>query len=472
MEKCMRLDELQEVLDVTASDTTIFEMAKEYACKYMQKLNNRAVFPEEDALDGLTSFSESLPEKPCDPQEMLKLLHEKGAPATTAQTGGRYFGFVNGSLFPQALAAKWLADTWDQNPALYVISPVTAHLESLCEDWLVELLSLPEGTAAGFVSGTSIATLCGIITARDDLLQKAGWDLHRKGLFGAPEIKVVVGEHSHATVLKALSLAGLGRERVIRVPVDEQGCMIAEKLPDMDNFTILILQAGNVNSGGFDPFIPLCQAANKADSWVHIDGAFGLWAAAAEETRHLTEGFGLADSWSVDGHKTLNAPYDCGIILCKHKKALMSSMQASGSYISYSDKRDGMLYTPEMSRRSRAIELWATLKCLGKQGVGALIEGLCNHAKLFAEKLELQNFRILNRVDFNQVLVACDTPELTQATLDFLQRSGICWCGGSVWHGEPVIRISVCSWRTTVDDIEKTVAAFVQSRNKARATQT
>ncbi len=465
----MRLEELQSVMESFIGDDELFTLAKEYACDYLQTLNQRSVYPKPHALKELAFFSESMPEKPCEANELLELLHTKGAPATTAQSGGSYFGFVNGGIFPPALAAKWLADTWDQNPALYVISPVTAHLEALCEEWVVELLGLPPKTAAGFVSGTSVATLCGIIVGRDYLLQQQGWNVHARGLFGAPELSVVVGEHSHATVFKALSLAGLGRDRVIKVPVDNQGCLAVDSLPKLDNSTIVILQAGNVNSGGFDPFIPLCQMANKAGAWVHIDGAFGLWAAAAEQTRHLTEGIELANSWSVDGHKTLNAPYDCGIILCKHRDAFISSMQASGSYIAYGDKRDGMLYTPEMSRRSRAIELWATLKCLGKVGVEALVSGLCDHAKLIAQKLAAHDFRILNRIDFNQVLVACETPELTQATLSFIQQSGSCWCGGSVWFDEPVIRISVCSWRTTVADIEKTVATFIDCRKKAHA---
>ena len=465
----MRLNELQDAMNNIVNESDIFELAKEYACNYIQTLNERSVYPENKALEDLVCFNESLPETPSEPKETLELLHSKGAPATTAQTGGRYFGFVNGSIFPPALAAKWLVDTWDQNPALYVISPVTAHLETLCEQWIVDLIGLPKGTAAGFVSGTSVATLCGLITGRDTLLRNLGWDVQGQGLFGAPELKVVVGQHTHATVMKALSLAGMGRDRVVKVPVDQQGCIIAESLPELDNSTLVVLQAGNVNSGGFDPFTLLCQAANKAGAWVHIDGAFGLWAAAAEQTRYLTQGIELADSWSVDGHKTLNTPYDCGIILCKERDALISSMQASGSYISYSDKRDGMLYTPEMSRRSRAIELWATLKCLGRQGVEALISGLCNHAKLFADKLAAHGFRILNRVDFNQVLVACDTPELTKRTLTRIQQSGNCWCGGSVWFDEPVIRISVCSWRTTVTDVEKTVATFVACRDQADA---
>jgi len=464
------LRDIQKAMQANIQTRSVFEQAKNYAFDYMDTVNTRSVFPQPEAIDALKAFTGNLPEKPCNGEDVLKMLHDYGSPATVAQTGGRYFGFVNGSILPPALAAKWLADTWDQNPALYVISPVTSHLEMVCEKWLVQLFGMPEGTAAGFVSGTSTATLCGLAAGRDALLQRLGWDIHQNGLFGAPELQVVVGEQAHATVFKALSFLGLGRERVIRVAVDKQGRMLPEAVPQLSANSLLILQAGNVNSGGFDPLLPLCTAARKAGAWVHVDGAFGLWAACCRETAHLTNGIDLADSWSVDGHKTLNAPYDNGIILCKSREALVSAMQASGSYISYSDKRDGMLYTPEMSRRARAVELWATLMTLGREGIDGLISGLCRHARTCAELLSEHDFRIGNRIDFNQVLVACESPDLTSATLSYLQQSGTCWCGGSVWQGEPVIRVSVCSWATTERDIERTVDAFVAARTKARET--
>lgn len=463
----MTLKDIQITMQAAIHDRTVFEQAKSYAFEYMDTVNTRPVFPEPEAIDALKAFTENLPEKPCNGEELLKMLHNYGSPATVAQTGGRYFGFVNGSILPPALAAKWLADTWDQNPALYVISPVTSHLEMLCEKWLVQLFGLPECTIAGFVSGTSTATLCGLAAGRDALLQGLGWNIHQNGLFGAPELQVIVGEQAHATIFKALSFLGLGRDRVIRVPVDKQGCMRPDSLPQLNSSSLLILQAGNVNSGGFDPLMPLCSAAREAGAWVHVDGAFGLWAACSKETDHLTNGIELANSWSVDAHKTLNAPYDNGIILCKNRAALVSSLQASGSYISYSDKRDGMLYTPEMSRRARGIELWATLMTLGREGIDGLISGLCHHARKCAELLTAHDFRITNRIDFNQILVACDRPELTEATLQHLQQSGTCWCGGSVWQGEPVIRVSICSWATTETDIELTVDAFVTARTKA-----
>jgi glutamate/tyrosine decarboxylase-like PLP-dependent enzyme len=347
------------------------------------------------------------------------------------------------------------------------MSPVLSQLEAVCEKWLVELLALPAGTAAGFVSGTSTATLCGLAAGRNELLKRRGWDVNSDGLFGAPNLRVVMGEQAHAAVFKALALLGLGGARVEWVPTDNQGRMIAGRMPKLDGHCLVIAQAGHVSSGAFDPIDEICDHARRVDAWVHVDGAFGLWAAGSRTRKALTRGIEKADSWSVDAHKTLNAPYDCGIILCKRRETLVAAMQVTASYILYSEKRDGMHYTPEMSRRGRIVELWATLKFLGKDGVEDLVDRLCAHAEQFAARLQAKGFRILNEVVFNQVLVACDTPELTKATLENIQKSGECWCGGAVWNGEPVIRISVCSWATTVADVERSVSAFVNARNAA-----
>ncbi|PKN19639.1 MAG: aspartate aminotransferase family protein [Deltaproteobacteria bacterium HGW-Deltaproteobacteria-6] len=461
------METLQEQLKTQMEDKTLFEQARRYACDYMDKVPGRNVFPTRQALQSLNLFKEPMPAKPAPPADILNMLHTTGSPATVAQTGGRYFGFVCGGAIPAALASKWLSDVWDQNAGLYIMSPVASELESLCEIWISDLLGLPQNTAAGLVSGTSTALLCALVAARNDLLTRMGWDVAGKGLFGAPEIRVIAGEQAHASVFKALSFIGLGRDRVILVPADGQGRMIPEKVPALDQNTLLILQAGNVNSGAFDPFEPLCSAAEQARAWVHVDGAFGLWAAACQTRAHLTAGMEKADSWSVDAHKTLNAPYDCGIVLCRSREALAQAMQATGSYITYSAHRDGMLYTPEMSRRARAVDLWATLKALGREGIDALVEGLCQRAQQFAEGLRAEGFRILNDVVFNQVLVACATPELTRLTLEAIQSSGTCWCGGSTWKGEPVIRISVCSWATTASDVECSIAAFIEARSVA-----
>lgn len=446
------------------SGKAIFEEARTYAYDYMDSVRSRNVYPTKDAIKGLEVFDETLPEFSSNPSEVLRMLHTYGSPATVAQTAGRYYGFVNGGAIPVSLAAKWLSDVWDQNTALYVISPIASKLEDICETWLTELFGLPAGTSAGFVSGSSIAILCGLAAGRNELLQRSGWDVNAKGLFGAPELRVVVGEQAHASVFKALSLLGLGRERVEKVPVDDEGRMIADKLPKLDEKTLVVIQAGNVSSGAFDPIRRVCELANAAEAWVHVDGAFGLWAAAS--ARHsLTDGIDKADSWSTDAHKTLNSPYDCGIVLCKNRDALVSAMQSSGSYIQYSENRDGMLYTPEMSRRARGVELWAALKFLGRQGVGELVDGLCELALEFSRKLKASGFRILNDVVFNQILVACDTREQTNETLESLKESGECWCGGTVWKEEPAIRISVCSWATTVEDVDRSVAAFVKARS-------
>ena len=451
-------------LRTQALDWQLYEQAKNYALDYMQTVLDRPVFPEAATIKKLAEFREKLPDQPSDPYRVLEKLHQFGSPATVAQTGGRYFGFVNGGIVPTALAAKWLVDVWDQNAALYVISPIVSVLEEVCEEWLVDLLGLPQNTAAGFVSGTSTASLCGLVAGRDYLLRKNGWDVSSRGLFGAPEIRVVLGAGAHSTVYKALSILGLGKDRLIQVPTDEQGRMRADLLPELDSNTLLILQAGNVNSGAFDPFIEICSKARAADAWVHIDGAFGLWAATSPRLKHLTAGIELADSWSVDAHKTLNAPYDSGLILCRHRDALTQALHMTGSYIVYSENRDGMLYSADMSRRARAVELWATLMALGRSGVAGLIEDLQQKAVYFADGLRQAGFRVLNEVCFNQVLVSSGDPQQTKELLKQIQASGECWCGGASWHGDDVIRISVCSYRTTRQDIDRSVQAFVAAR--------
>jgi glutamate/tyrosine decarboxylase-like PLP-dependent enzyme len=447
-----------------AADRPLFVHSAQLAQDYMTGVADQPVFPSEAALAGLAAFDEPLPDEPCDPAAMLRQLHDLGAPATTVSTGGRYFGFVTGGVLPPVVAARWLADAWDQNAALYVLSPVASKLEAVCQAWLIDLLGLPAGCVAGFVGGTSTATAVGLAAARQELLRRQGWDVNAKGLFGAPPIRVVIGAEAHGTAFKALALLGLGRERVELVPADGQGRMLAGALPALDEHTLVFAQAGNVNTGSFDPFEAICDRASEAGAWVHVDGAFGLWAAASPRLRHLVKGMDRADSWSVDAHKTLNAPYDCGIILCRHPEAAAMAMQNTGAYIVYSEQRDGMLYTPEMSRRSRGIELWATLKTLGRKGSAELVEGLCERARQASGLLQQAGFRILNEVVFNQVLVACLSKEETLATLKQLQASGECWCGGTTWQGTTAIRLSVCSWATTPEDIDRTVAAFVSAR--------
>jgi glutamate/tyrosine decarboxylase-like PLP-dependent enzyme len=452
-----------------AEDPGILELALRHALEYRAAVGSRGVYPSADALANLATFRVPLPTDPTDPRDILTRLHAVGSPATVAQTGGRYFGFVNGGLVPAALGARWMADTWDQNAALYVMSPVASVLEGVCERWLVDLLGLPAGTAAGFVSGTTTGTICGLAAGRDELLRRQGWDVGARGLFGAPEIRVILGDQAHASVLKALSILGLGKERVVLVPTDNQGRMDARSLPALDANCLLVLQAGNVSTGAFDPFEPICAAARPAGAWVHVDGAFGLWAAASEQKRHLVRGMELADSWSADAHKTLNAPYDNGLVFCRDRAVLAASLRITGSYIIGGQERDGMSYTPDMSRRARSVELWATLMSLGRRGAGELVEGLCETATRFADELARAGFEILNDICFNQVLVRCQNADLTNATLAGVQASGVCWCGGSTWQGGPAIRLSVCSYMTTPSDVDRSVQAFVDAREAARA---
>jgi glutamate/tyrosine decarboxylase-like PLP-dependent enzyme len=467
-DQTMSTPTIQDDMFAQSRDKRLLKQAQTYANEYIDGINARHVFPADSALQALRVFHEPMPAEPASGEDILALLNEYGSPATVAHTGGRYFGFVNGGVLPAALAAKWLADAWDQNAALYLTSPIASELEGICEDWLVDLLGLPAGSVAGFVTGTSSATLCGLVAGRNDLLRRLGWGVNAEGLFGAPPLRVVLGAQAHATVGKALGVLGLGKARVEVVLSDAQGRLIPSQMPTLDERCLVVAQAGNVNSGAFDDFVEIGDCVQRAGAWLHVDGAFGLWAAASGNQQHLTRGVDLADSWSVDAHKTLNAPYDCGVVLCKHRGALVGAMETSASYILSDGLRDGMHMTLDMSRRARAIELWATLKALGKSGVQDLVDRLCSHAQLMASSLASRGFRIMNDVVFNQVLVACDTPEETQATLARLQKGGECWCGGAVWHDEPVIRISICSWATTRADVERSVKAFAETRDSQR----
>lgn len=460
------MQSLKTVMKAQNADKELLERAKAYAFEYMDTIKERNVFPSDMALSGLKAFEEDMPSSTGNAAEVLEMLHEYGSPATVASAAGRYFGFVNGSFIPVSMAARWLADVWDQNSAMPASSPIAAKLEEVCEKWLAKLIGLPENTAAGFVSGSSIATLCGLAAGRNELLRRRGWDITEKGFSGAPRIKVVIGEEAHATVLKGLFLLGFGKNDIHKVPVDEQGRMRADKMPKPDSLTLLVLQAGNVHSGAFDPFLTIREKTAGTGAWIHIDGAFGLWAAASKKRRRLADGIELADSWSMDGHKTLNTPYDNGIILCRDRTALASAMYASGAWLHSGNDRNGMAYTPEMSRRARAVELWAVLKYLGKSGVASMIDDLCDKAVSLAEGLRSEGFPIHNDVVFNQVVTSGKTPGETGRILDRLSSDGTLWCGGSTWKGMPVIRISVCSWETDDDDIQRSIDAFKAARDR------
>ncbi len=455
---------LQETMFREMREKSVFKQAQTYAYDYLDKVFDRQVYPTEAAIANLKHFEEDMPEQTAEAADVIDLLHQYGSPATIPQVGGRYFGFVNGSSVPAGLAAKNLATFWDQNSAMYVLSPIASTLESISEKWLRQLFGLPDRTVAGFVSGTSSANFCALAAARYRLLKRQNWDINEQGLFDAPRLRVVAGKQAHSSIVKVIGLLGFGTTNVEWVEVDDQGRIIPEAMPELDDTTIVILQAGNVNSGSYDPFEEICTKANAANAWVHIDGAFGLWAATVEELKYLTKGIEKANSWAVDGHKTLNTPYDSGIVLCEDGEALRAALHSSGSYFVVSEKRDGMFFTQEMSRRARAVELWATMKYLGRRGIQEMIYGLHQRTVQFADALrQIEGFEVLNEVVFNQVIIRCATDEQTQKTMENIQQLRTCWVGGSMWEGRKVIRISVCSWATTVKDVELSVASFARA---------
>jgi glutamate/tyrosine decarboxylase-like PLP-dependent enzyme len=433
------------------------------ATRYLEGLLTRGVAPAPAAVERLPELGGPLPQGPTDPTAVIALLDEIASPATVVNAGGRYFGFVNGGTLPATLAANWLAGAWDQNAGLSVASPAASALEEISVRWILDVLALPATAGGGLVTGATMANFAGLAAARHALLARQGWDVEREGLFGAPPLTVVVGDEVHVSVLKALSLLGLGRERVVRVPADAQGRLRADRLPHLSSTTIVCIQAGNVNTGAFDPAQAVCARALEAGSWVHVDGAFGIWAAAAPRRAHLAAGLELADSWATDGHKWLNVPYDCGVVLVRDPKNLEAAMSASAAtYLAQGAARHPFRYTPEMSRRARGVEVWAALRSLGRAGLAELIERTCRHATRFAEGLREAGYAILNDVVLNQVLVSFGDAETTNRVIAAIQEDGTCWCGGTVWQGRPAMRISVSSWATTEDDVEQSLAAMIR----------
>jgi glutamate/tyrosine decarboxylase-like PLP-dependent enzyme len=432
------------------------------ASRYLEDIANRPVFPAPAALEGLQGFATDLQDQPRAPAKVLEELDVLGSPATVASTGGRYFGFVTGGALPAAHAANMLAGAWDQNAGLELNSPVAAYLERVCRDWLVSLLGLPAQTEVGFVTGATMANFTGLAAARHAVLRARGWDVEAQGLFGAPPITVIVGNEVHVSLLKALSMLGLGRDRVVRVPADSQGRMIAAQLPASDGPTIVCAQAGNVNTGAFDPIGEIAARLRGSGAWIHVDGAFGLWAAAAPALHALADGVDLADSLATDAHKWLNVPYDSGLVFVRDRRALNSAMSASAAYLIEGPSRDPHLFGPEMSRRARGVEVWAALRSLGRRGLADMIESNCRHAVRFASALRAAGYEILNDVVLNQVLVSFGTPDDTRRVIAAIQRDGTCWCGGTVWQGRIAMRISVSSWATTDEDVAQSIEAMLR----------
>jgi glutamate/tyrosine decarboxylase-like PLP-dependent enzyme len=431
------------------------------AMDYLHDVEKRNVAPSALTISNLNVFDEDLPRQGKDPIQTIEFLNHFGSPATMASNGSRYFGFVIGGSNTAALAANWLASAWDQNAGLGITSPISAKIESVTEKWLTEILPVAEGSSVGFVTGVTMANFCALAAARSAILQHLDWNVEANGLYGAPRIKVVIGEEAHGSLLKALSMLGLGMDRVIRVPSDENGRIRADLLPPLDNRTIFCLQAGNVNTGAMDNGSIIGKAKN-AGAWVHIDGAFGLWAGASDYKRHLTQGYSLADSWATDGHKWLNVPYDNGLVIVRNGAYLRKAMSMSGDYLDQSGDRIPYQYTPELSRRARAIDVWAALRTLGKHGIDDLVTRTCVYAEFLADQLQRAGFEVLNKVETNQVLVAFSSDEETNRIIQNVQDDGTCWCSGTIWKGRVAMRISISSYKTTDRDIRKSLEAIIR----------
>jgi len=438
--------------------------AAERSIRYLDELDSRSVYPEPGCIDRLRAALDTPVSKaPTGASDVLSFLDEFGSPATVGSAGGRYFGFVTGGAMPVTLAANWLAGAWDQNCFSFVSSPAIALFEEAALRWLKDVLGLPPDSEGALVTGATMANFTCLAAARHEVLRRSGWDVENRGLFNAPEIKVIVGEEVHGSVLKVLAMLGLGRDRVMRVQADEQGRMRADLIPDISGPTILCLQAGNVNSGAFDPAEAIIPYAQANGAWVHVDGAFGLWARASDEVATLAKDFGAADSWATDAHKWLNVPYDCGVAIVRAAESLRRAMSIRGSYLLLSEHRDAIDVTPDSSRRARAIEVWAALKSLGRSGLAELIDRNVRQAKWLADQLDKAGIEVLNDVVLNQIVVSFGDDKRTNNVISALQNSGECWCGGTTWRGRQAMRISVSSWVTSQSDLEIALNAILRA---------
>ncbi|HEU4531212.1 MAG TPA: pyridoxal-dependent decarboxylase [Steroidobacteraceae bacterium] len=446
---------------LSSSERLLLLEAAVRGTRYRESMSHRRIAPLARDIERLRELGGSMPEEGVSPARVLDDLDAIGSPATVGVTSGRYFGFVTGGSLPVTVAANWLASAWDQNAVLAAASPTAAELERIALEWVLELLELPRTAGGALVTGATMANFTALAAARHAMLANVGWDVERQGLQGAPLLNVVVGEEAHCSLMRALSLLGIGLERCIRVPVDGEGRMRADALPaSLEGPTILCAQAGNVNTGAVDPLQPLAQWARAHRAWMHIDGAFGLWAAAAPHRKQLLAGHALADSWAIDAHKWLNVPYDCGIALVRQPRTLSAALALQADYLPATKVREPVQFTPELSRRARGVEVWAALRALGRRGVAELVERCCMHADQFARHLAAAGARVLNQVSLNQVLICFGSDERTRRIIEAVQRDGTCWCGGTVWQGRAAMRISVSSWATTEADVEVSIAAI------------
>lgn len=454
-----------------SEDGKLLKRAAGLSLDFLKRLPDRPVGPRVTADDLRAALGGPLPEVGEEPMAVLEHLARGADPGLVAMPGPRYFGFVIGGHLPATLAADWLTSTWDQNATLYATSPANSVAEEVSAGWLLDLLGLPASASVGYVTGGQMANFTCLAAARHAVLERAGWNVEADGLYGAPEVDVVIGEDAHVTILVALQMLGLGRQRVKRVACDDQGRMIPDALREVlrgcDGPLIVCAAAGNVNTGSFDPFEEIVPQVHERGGWVHVDGAFGMWAAATPELRHLVRESAAADSWAVDAHKWLNVPYDCGLAIVAHPGAHKAAMNATAAYVAAATEpvRDPFDFTPEFSRRARGFTVWAALRSLGRQGVADLVERCCALARRMEGRLRGQpGVEILNDVVLNQVLVRFHgSDERTRETIRRVQEDGTCWLGGSVWHGRAVMRISVSNWSTTEADIDVSAEAILRA---------
>jgi glutamate/tyrosine decarboxylase-like PLP-dependent enzyme len=445
----------------------VLDEAAMRARRYLESLDDRAVAPDPAAIAALQRLEEPLPHSASSAKQVLALLDEVVSPATMAMAGRRFFGFVIGGALPVTVASNWLTTAWDQNAALQVATPGVSAVEQVALRWLLEILGLPAQSAGAFVTGATLANFTALAAARHRVLANAGWDVEEQGLTGAPQVTVLVGEEAHSTLFKSLGLLGFGRATLKRIPVDGQGRLRSDQLPPLHGPTILCMQAGNINTGAFDPIGEVCDRVKGSGAWVHVDGAFGLWARASRQLASLIAGMEKADSWATDAHKWLNVPYDSGLAFVRDAAALRAAMSITAAYLpADSGRRSPSDYTPELSRRARGVDVWAALRCLGREGVEAMIDRSCRHARRFAEGLSAAGFQILNEVPLNQVLVSFGSAQFTQRVIARVQQDGSCWCGVTIWQGQTAMRISVCSWATSDEDVEMSLIAIVRAASE------
>ncbi|HKH41938.1 MAG TPA: aminotransferase class V-fold PLP-dependent enzyme [Solirubrobacterales bacterium] len=456
----------------------VLEVAEQRARRYLAEVEDRPVREQAAVKELRAHLDRELPEEGEDPATVVEELAEAAEPGLIALGSPRYFGFVIGGTLPAALGAEWLTTAWDQIASLYVCGPSASVAEEISGRWVLEVLGLPTDAGYGLTTGGTMANFSGIAAGRRAVLARRDWDVEAKGLNGAPPVRVLVGEHAHATIFVALRLLGLGDENAIRVRADDAGRMdpdaLAAELERGEGPAIVCSQAGEVNTGCFDPFPALAEICKQNDAWLHVDGAVGLWAAASHEFDSLTEGLERADSWSTDAHKWLNVPYDCGFIAVKDAEHLRGAMGIAAPYLTAApDARDSYQYVPESSRRARGFPLYAALRSLGRKGVADLIERTSAHARLMAEELGADPaLEVLNEVVINQVLVGAvgdDSGELTADAVERIQQDGTCWLAGTRWRGRPAIRISVCNWQTSEDDIRRSAVAIREAVLEASA---